>query len=153
MSWTHFRALIPIKNPLQRDFYTHMCRIEAWSVKTLRSKIDGMLFERTAISRKPEELIKQELKELTDNGNYGYCEVTEVYHSSENLIEIVQSDGTNMTINWNYAEEHFSVCDSCGKYHEDPLTQVENDEFICNECLRNYEFVEGNYVLNSGQVA
>ena len=67
LSWTHFRTLIPIKDSLQRDFYTQMCRIETWSVKTLRNKIDGMLFERTAISKKPDELIKQELKELTDN--------------------------------------------------------------------------------------
>jgi len=41
LSWTHFKTLIPIKDSLQRDFYTQMCRIEAWSVKTLRNKIDG----------------------------------------------------------------------------------------------------------------
>jgi len=28
LSWTHFIALIPIKDELQRDFYTQMCRIE-----------------------------------------------------------------------------------------------------------------------------
>ena len=67
LSWTHFRTLIPIKDELQRDFYTQMCKIESWNVKTLRAKIDGMLFERTAISKKPENLIKQELKELTKN--------------------------------------------------------------------------------------
>lgn len=69
LSWTHFRALIPIKDDLQREFYIEMCRIEGWNVKTLRAKIDGMLFERTAISKKPEELIKQELKELRENDN------------------------------------------------------------------------------------
>lgn len=67
LSWTHFIALIPIKNSLQRDFYTQMCRIEGWNVKTLRTKIDSMLFERTAISKKPDELIKEELKALKDN--------------------------------------------------------------------------------------
>jgi predicted nuclease of restriction endonuclease-like (RecB) superfamily len=67
LSWTHFIALIPIKEPLKRDFYTQMCRVENWNVKTLRSKIDGMLFERTAISRKPDELIKKELQQLTYN--------------------------------------------------------------------------------------
>jgi predicted nuclease of restriction endonuclease-like (RecB) superfamily len=43
-----------------------MCRLERWSVRTLRDKINGMLFERTAISRKPEELIRQELEALTE---------------------------------------------------------------------------------------
>ena len=61
LSWTHFIALIPIKNDLRRDFYTEMCRLERWSVRTLRKKISGMLYERTAISKKPEELVKKEL--------------------------------------------------------------------------------------------
>ena len=51
-------------DPLQRDFYAEMCRLERWSVRTLRSKIQGMLYERTGISKKPVELAKQELKKL-----------------------------------------------------------------------------------------
>ena len=66
LSWTHFIALIPLKDDLQRDFYAEMCRIERWSVRTLRKKIDGMLYERTAISKKPEELVKKELSALRD---------------------------------------------------------------------------------------
>lgn len=61
LSWTHIIALIPIKDPLKRDFYTEMCRMERWNVRTLRQKIDGMLFERTAISRKPAQVIRHEL--------------------------------------------------------------------------------------------
>ena len=64
LSWTHFLALIPLKDPLQREFYAEMCRIERWSVRTLRKKIDSMLYERTAISRKPEEVISFELANL-----------------------------------------------------------------------------------------
>jgi len=67
LSWTHFIALIPITNDLQRNFYAQMSRIENWSVRTLRQKIDSMLFERTAISKKPEELAKLELQQLTDH--------------------------------------------------------------------------------------
>src|SRR3989344_665288 len=52
LSWTHFIALIPLKDPLQRDFYAEMCRVERWSVRTLRQKIGSMLYERTALSRK-----------------------------------------------------------------------------------------------------
>lgn len=66
LSWTHFTLLLPLKEPLQREFYAEICRVERWTVKTLREKIDGMLYERTAISKKPEKLIKQEIKTLRD---------------------------------------------------------------------------------------
>jgi predicted nuclease of restriction endonuclease-like (RecB) superfamily len=66
LSWTHFIALIPLKDALQREFYIEMCKVERWNVKTLREKIDGMLFERTAISKKPDELIEKELRELRE---------------------------------------------------------------------------------------
>ena len=66
LSWTHFLAIIPLKDQLQRDFYAEMCRIEHWSVRTLRSRIDSMLYERTALSKKPEKLIKQELAALRE---------------------------------------------------------------------------------------
>jgi predicted nuclease of restriction endonuclease-like (RecB) superfamily len=66
LSWTHIIALIPLDKPLQRDFYAEMCRIERWSVRTLRRKIDSMLYERTALSKKPEELARIELAALRD---------------------------------------------------------------------------------------
>ena len=64
LSWTHFIALIPLKEATKRDFYAEMCRIERWNVKTLRSKIDSMLYERTALSRKPELVTQAELENL-----------------------------------------------------------------------------------------
>jgi len=64
LSWTHFLALIPLKKPLQREFYSEMCRVERWSVRTLRSKIDSMLYERTALSKKPAAIAKTELESL-----------------------------------------------------------------------------------------
>ncbi len=48
LTWTHFLALLPLKDALAREFYAEMCRVERWSVRALRQKIDGMLFERTA---------------------------------------------------------------------------------------------------------
>ncbi len=66
LSWSHFKEILPFKKPLQRDFYAEMCRLERWSVRTLRKKIDGMLYERTAISKKPEELAKKELTALRE---------------------------------------------------------------------------------------
>jgi predicted nuclease of restriction endonuclease-like (RecB) superfamily len=64
LGWSHFLAILPLKDPLQRDFYAEMCRTERWSVRTLRAKIGGMLFERTALSRKPEQLVRHELAKL-----------------------------------------------------------------------------------------
>ena len=66
LSWTHFIALIPLKDDLRRNFYAEICRVERWSVRTLRKKIDGMLYERTAISKKPEKLIEKELATLRE---------------------------------------------------------------------------------------
>src|ERR1017187_9750171 len=47
-NWTHFTLLLPLKQPLQREFYAEICRVEKWTVRTLRKKIDGMMYERTA---------------------------------------------------------------------------------------------------------
>jgi len=67
LTWTHFRTLIYIENELSREFYTEMCKLEGWTTRELNEKIDSMLFERTAISKKPEIQIKKELKELREN--------------------------------------------------------------------------------------
>jgi predicted nuclease of restriction endonuclease-like (RecB) superfamily len=66
LGWSHFVELLPLKKHLQRDFYAEMCRVERWSVRTLRQKIQGMLYERTALSRKPEKLAEVELKKLRE---------------------------------------------------------------------------------------
>ncbi len=44
-----------------------MCRIEKWGVRTLREKIESMLYERTAISRKSDKLIIKEIEDLREN--------------------------------------------------------------------------------------
>lgn len=66
LSWSHFVVLIPLRQSLQREFYAEMCSTEKWSVRTLREKIDGMLYERTAISKMPDEAIKQEIKSIRE---------------------------------------------------------------------------------------
>lgn len=68
LSWSHFSALLPLKQPLQREFYAEMSRTEGWSVRVLRERIDSMLYERTALSRKPKSLIEQELEQLRSKG-------------------------------------------------------------------------------------
>lgn len=64
LSWTHFLAVIPIQDPLKRMFYIEMCKVEKWSVRTFRERINSMLYERTSISKKPEETIKNDLQQL-----------------------------------------------------------------------------------------
>jgi len=66
LSWTHFLELFPLKDPLQREFYAEMCRVQGWSVRALRGKISGMLYERTVLSRKPAKLARMELAALRD---------------------------------------------------------------------------------------
>jgi predicted nuclease of restriction endonuclease-like (RecB) superfamily len=64
LSWTHLRRIIYLEDPLQRDFYAEMCRMERWNTRTLHQKIQSMLYERTALSKKPDKLIAAELKKL-----------------------------------------------------------------------------------------
>ena len=61
LSWSHFIQLLGVEGSLKREFYATMCNNENWSVRELSSRIDSMLFERTAISKKPEETIKNDL--------------------------------------------------------------------------------------------
>jgi predicted nuclease of restriction endonuclease-like (RecB) superfamily len=45
-----------------------MCKIERWSTRLLQQKIQSLLYERTAISRKSGHLIRRELARLRDEG-------------------------------------------------------------------------------------
>jgi predicted nuclease of restriction endonuclease-like (RecB) superfamily len=69
LSWSHFSALLPLSQPFQREFYAEMSRIEGWSVRTLRERIDSMLYERTTLSKQPDALIRQELSTLRSKGD------------------------------------------------------------------------------------
>ena len=66
LSWSHFRRIIYLDDPLKRDFYAEMSRLEQWSARTLNDKVQSMLFERTALSKKPDKLIAAELEKLRE---------------------------------------------------------------------------------------
>jgi len=68
LTWSHFKVLAYLKDPLARDFYFEMVRLERWSVRELGERIQSMLFERTALSKKPKALIKKELTRLRETG-------------------------------------------------------------------------------------
>lgn len=69
LTWTHLRSIMFIDDQLKRDFYIEMCRLERWDTRTLDEKIDSQLYELTALSKKPEEIIKRELAEIRETNS------------------------------------------------------------------------------------
>lgn len=55
-----------IDDKLKRDFYIEMCKMEKWSTRALQARINSMLYERTAISKRPEKTIAADLKLAAD---------------------------------------------------------------------------------------
>lgn len=66
LTWSHVVLLCQMEDALKRDFYLHIACIERWSVRTMRDKLSSMLFERTAISKQPEAVIKHELEKFAN---------------------------------------------------------------------------------------
>jgi len=70
LSWSHFVEILPLSDPLQREFYATMCRAQRWSVRGLQEKIRSGLYERTLLSRNTNELVRQELAKLRDEDRW-----------------------------------------------------------------------------------
>ena len=66
ITWSHVVEVLSLSDDVQREFYLTLAASERWSVRRLRKEIDGMLYERTAISSKPDVLIKHELAQLRE---------------------------------------------------------------------------------------
>jgi predicted nuclease of restriction endonuclease-like (RecB) superfamily len=66
LSWSHLAELLTVDDPLKREFYAEMCRVERWSVRRLREKMQGMLYERVGLSRRPDAVVRRELARLRD---------------------------------------------------------------------------------------
>ena len=66
LSWSHFKELLPMEDNLKIEFYSQMSALDKWSVRTLRNRIDSMLYERTALSKIPDELITYEIEKLKE---------------------------------------------------------------------------------------
>ena len=64
LSWSHIVEILPLRDGIQREFYMTLAATQKWGRDELRGKIDGMLFERTAISGKPDEFIRKELSAI-----------------------------------------------------------------------------------------
>ncbi|CAA6805946.1 MAG: FIG074102: hypothetical protein [uncultured Sulfurovum sp.] len=86
LSWSHFIEFIKIKDELQREFYVAMCSTESWNVRTLRERINSMLFERTAISKKPEVSIRKDLELLNKDNKMS----TELFLKDPYLFDFLE---------------------------------------------------------------
>jgi predicted nuclease of restriction endonuclease-like (RecB) superfamily len=64
LSWSHLRTIMYIEEPIKREFYIEMTRLNRWDVRTLQKQKEQLLFERTAISKQPIEVIGSELAKL-----------------------------------------------------------------------------------------
>jgi predicted HicB family RNase H-like nuclease len=102
LSWTHFTILLPIKDPIKRDFYAEMCRIERWNYRTLQKKIQSMFYERTALSKKPEALIQAEIELLRMKykgyiGHFEYDDEVKIFHGEvAGLRDIITFQGKSV---------------------------------------------------------
>lgn len=56
LNWTHYRTLMRLEDA-QRSFYEQVAAASRWSSRELDKQINSMLYERTALSRKPEQLL------------------------------------------------------------------------------------------------
>ena len=109
LNWTNIKMVMYIDDPLKRDFYIEMCAMNHWSTRVLRERINSMLFERTAISKKPDEVIAQELELLKaekklspdmvfrDPYFLDYCGLTDVY-SEKDLESAIIAELTQFII-------------------------------------------------------
>ena len=68
LTWSHFCILIYQEKPLEREFYAAMCADQHWNVRELRRQIQEMLYERVALSKKPEAVVDRAIKALRDTG-------------------------------------------------------------------------------------
>lgn len=66
LSWTHIKTLIYVDDPIKREFYTELCRLERWSSRQLQERMSSMLFERSAISKQPDETVRHDLARLRE---------------------------------------------------------------------------------------
>ena len=58
LSWSHYLVLMRIENPDERNFYEVECRNQNWSVRQLQRQYNSSLYERLALSRDKDEVMR-----------------------------------------------------------------------------------------------
>lgn len=58
LSWSHYFELLKCDDSLEREFYYHQAITERWTVRELKRQIKSLLFQRLALSRDKEGVLK-----------------------------------------------------------------------------------------------
>lgn len=58
LSWTHYRLLLKVSEPQKRSFYEVECTKSKWSTRELDRQISSLLYDRLALSRDKEGLLR-----------------------------------------------------------------------------------------------
>lgn len=58
LSWSHYLVLMRIENPDARRFYEIECKEQQWSVRQLSRQVNSSLYERLALSRNKDEVMR-----------------------------------------------------------------------------------------------
>ncbi len=56
LGWTHYRALMRLPDPAQREFYGRLAATGRWSSRELDRQVGSRLFERVGLSREADDL-------------------------------------------------------------------------------------------------
>ena len=58
LSWSHYLILVRIDNEAERNFYEIECASQHWSVRQLQRQVGSCLYERLALSRDKDEVMR-----------------------------------------------------------------------------------------------
>jgi predicted nuclease of restriction endonuclease-like (RecB) superfamily len=58
LTWSHYYEILKAENELEIGFYTKQCEKERWSVRELKRQMKSSLFERIALSKDKEGVLK-----------------------------------------------------------------------------------------------
>lgn len=58
LSWSHYFELLKISDDLERSFYEKQSIIENWSIRELKRQKDSAIFQRIALSKNKDEILK-----------------------------------------------------------------------------------------------
>lgn len=65
LTWSHYLVLLRIRDAQARRFYEIECAAQDWSVRQLQRQVNSCLYERLALSRNKEEILKLANEGLT----------------------------------------------------------------------------------------
>lgn len=104
LSWSHFVKLLQIDDKIKREFYITICANELWGVRTLRERIGSALYERTIISKKPEETIKNDFaflarqKRITMDGEEPPIAIILCADKSDMIAQLLELDKSGIHV-------------------------------------------------------